>query len=103
MHETKKLRKVVPVEMLGETERISLWDNSELVRIKKRAAGKRNDEDTWAGLLGEPKESSKLIYDNGTWCLQGDTASLRDTRESIKIAGLPDTRVARFPKPPEKK
>ncbi len=98
MHETKKLRKVVPAKVLGETRVAGLWDNLELILAKNRITGEKKSEDTWAGLLGDPKESSKLVYDNGTWRLQGDMASLRDTREGIKIPGLSDTRVARFPK-----
>ena len=98
MYETKKLRKITPAKIVGETREANLWDNCELIRVKKRLAGKRKDEDTWAMLLNEPREPSGIVYDNGMWRLQGDMGSLRDTRESIKMPGLADSRDARIPK-----
>ncbi len=103
MRKTRKLRKVVPAEMFGKSREASLWDNYEISRGQALAADEKEDDDTWAELLDEQEKPTKLIYDNGTWHVQGDMASLRETRDCMKAVGLPDTHVGRFPKRSSKK
>ncbi len=102
MHETKKMRRVLPSSVLGRSRNIGLWDDHDFTRAKKIPNKVKADEDSWAELLGEPTEPAKLVYEKGAWNFTEDdelAERLKDTRNEIKLTRYhSDTSVARFPK-----
>ncbi len=108
MADTKKLRKASPTSIVQNP---SLGTNGDIFerefrRAKKLTEDKRNFEDSWQRLLGEPKSTSsasrsrkseRLVYEEGSWSL-GDTASAEES-PGIIWEGLIDSMV---PPPPDK-
>ncbi|MCP4603609.1 MAG: hypothetical protein GY847_24340 [Proteobacteria bacterium] len=97
MHETKKLRKVVPITVPNQARDVDLWNNHDLLNLKKPPINPKIHEDSWAELLGEAHEQSRLVYDKGSWNFTDEIESQKETRDGIKRPELPITRVTRIP------
>ncbi|MDJ0763236.1 MAG: hypothetical protein QNJ97_09635 [Myxococcota bacterium] len=83
MNETKKLRRALPATLLRGDAAFEFPTKTSKKRAKRLDLTESVAKDSWADLLGEPEEPSKLYYEKGAWNFCDEPDPINELDETL--------------------